>query len=60
MLEDLQRAGNGNSKSEREVGVIGRKKSVAEKEKEKRPKLSLDMQGTTVWMYGMATPEPSP
>ncbi|KAF2265892.1 hypothetical protein CC78DRAFT_167451 [Lojkania enalia] len=27
---------------------------------ERRPKLSLDLQGQAVWMYGVQTPEPSP
>ena len=54
MVRDLQRTASSDS-----VGSVV-KNGAASMEGKRKPKLSLDMQGTAFWMYGMVTPEPSP
>lgn len=56
MLRDMQRAGNMAAPLSQ---LLARRDSMAGTE-ERRPKMSLELPRTTVWLNGLQTPEPSP
>lgn len=56
MMQHMQRTSNFAPS----IVSLSRKDSVATDKEERRPRLSLSMQGTAMWHNGMQTPEPSP